>query len=271
MYHLFLLSGLLCRRCLLDTFFLFIQLFLLPNQQWRSQHDGGAQSSSPRHLRACSELGLRGDRSLSSCCQSHPQTVGCQSRYGCSNEKNYGCRHEYYSIRVLHYTQTHTHTHTHTRTTRSCLTSISLSFTHADTLTHTSTPTDKHTDKDTVQRAVPSTTSRWTYKRNHLSLRACVPNQAEGPRGTSCSSAAMDFSVSTHVCATHAKEQKHSRARDNMHVHEAIMYSRNAYPCRMLQLLESCVEVEKDTSTRWQSAPCKRAFCRKVSYSASRG
>jgi len=246
MYHLFLLSGLLCRRFLLDTFFLFIQLFLLPNQQWRSQHDGGAQSSSPpRKPRACSALGLRGDRSLSSCCQSHPQSVGCQSRYGCRNEKNYGCRHEYYSIRVLHYTQTHTHTHTHTRTTRSFLTSISLSFTHADTLTHTSTPTDKHTDKDTVQRAVPSSTSRWTYKRNHLSLRACVPNQADGPRGTSGSSAAMDFSVSTHVCM---------RRNRNIHVHVTL--------CMCMR--QSCIrEKHENIPTNWvpgsRNAPILRS------------
>ncbi len=29
-------------------------------------------------------------------------------------KKNYGCRNEYYSIRVLDYTQTQTHKHTHT-------------------------------------------------------------------------------------------------------------------------------------------------------------
>ena len=184
---MFLLFCLLCRRFLLGTFELSKQLECLASQHWRSGFYAGAQSSSA--------LDFRGARSLSSCCQAHPQSLGCQSRYGCSDEKNYGCRNEYYSIRVLDYTQTHTHTHTHTQTHTqndavcvaqhvlaglytalalvrhtywwSCLTSISLSFTHADTLTHTSThwldsaenkPTDKHTDKDTV------------HKKNHLAL-----------------------------------------------------------------------------------------------------
>ncbi len=114
---MFLLFCFLCKRFLLDTFFLLIQLSWLPTQQWRSEHDDGAQRSRA--------LDCRGASTLSSYCQSHPQSVGCQSRYGCSNEKNYGCRNEYYSIRVLDYTHTHTHTHTHTRTSRSIHSSCS--------------------------------------------------------------------------------------------------------------------------------------------------
>ena len=50
----------------------------------------------------------------------------------------------------------------------------------------------------------------------------------QGTLGLTVTSSKMPIGFLSQHTRVYAKEQKHSRARDNMHVHEAIMYSREA-------------------------------------------